>query len=229
MKRVAENVILVAIVSVDHFDLINTFVLNPKSETPFPMKIAILSDIHDNVWTLRATIQAIQNTDLLICCGDLCSPFVVPIMGENYSKPIHLVFGNNDGDLFRITKNANRYAHFHIEGEYFQGILDGKRFALNHYDHIASDLARSGNFDLVCFGHNHRFEIKRFGKSLAINPGTLLGYSPLDSCDVPPTFAIYDSETDEAIGYQLITPKISHTSVTILPYPQKGGNRIQDA
>ncbi len=183
------------------------------------MKIAILSDIHDHVWTLKAALRAVQDTDILICCGDLCSPFIIPIMAENYSRPIHLVFGNNDGDLFRITKNASRYPHVHIEGEYFEGILGGKKFALNHYDNIAGNLARSGNFQVVCFGHNHRFEINRYGNSLAINPGTLLGYSPLDACDVPPTFVIYNSETDLAIGYQLAISRQDPEIVTILPYP----------
>ncbi len=42
------------------------------------MRIAIISDIHDNLWNLAGTVDFIQNSaDVLICCGDLCSPFVI--------------------------------------------------------------------------------------------------------------------------------------------------------
>src|SRR5579883_2882184 len=74
------------------------------------MKIAILSDIHDNVWKLEAALKQMQEAELLICCGDLCSPFIVGLLADGFpQRPLHIVFGNNDADLFRITQNANRY------------------------------------------------------------------------------------------------------------------------
>ena len=169
------------------------------------MKIAILSDIHDNIWTLRAALDAVQEADLLICCGDLCSPFIVPMLAEGFAKPIHLVFGNNDGDLYRITNNARRFSHFFVEGEIYKGELGGKKFAVNHFDGIALEIASSGAYDVVCFGHNHRYQVERIGTTLAINPGTLMGYSPLDKKDVSPTFVVYNSLTDEVSSYQVET------------------------
>ncbi len=167
------------------------------------MKIAILSDIHDNIWSLQAALTAVQDTELLICCGDLCSPFIVPILAEGYPRPIHLSLGNNDGDLFRITKNASSYDHFYIQGEYFETEIDGKKFAVNHYDNIGLEIARQGAFDVVCFGHNHRYQVERFGKTLAINPGALMGYSPLDQQKKPPTFVKYDTSSDSVETYQI--------------------------
>jgi len=35
------------------------------------MRIAILSDIHDNVWKLAAALEAVRHADVLLCCGDL--------------------------------------------------------------------------------------------------------------------------------------------------------------
>src|SRR4051794_4593048 len=66
------------------------------------MLIAILSDIHDNLPKLRAAIDHIQRVDALLCGGDLCSPFIVDELAR-YPGPVHVVFGNNDADLFRIT------------------------------------------------------------------------------------------------------------------------------
>jgi putative phosphoesterase len=182
------------------------------------MKIAILSDIHDNIWTLRSALNAMQDADVLICCGDLCSPFNVPLLAENFPNPIHFVYGNNDGDLFRITKNASRFSRFHIEGELFLTEMDGKKIVANHYDNIAMELTRSGVYDLVFFGHNHRYQVERFGKTLAINPGTLMGYSPLDMKEVPPTFVVYDTLTDQPTGFQVGSSLDYKSNMPVIPY-----------
>ncbi len=105
------------------------------------MRIAVLSDIHDNVWKLAAALEAVGDADALICCGDLCSPFIVHQLGRGFSRPIHVVLGNNDGDLYRITANARQYEHMRIHGELFRGEFDGRRVAVNHYDNIARAIA----------------------------------------------------------------------------------------
>jgi putative phosphoesterase len=170
------------------------------------MKIAILSDIHDHVWKLAAVLQRARGADALICCGDLCSPFIIHQLGQTFLRPIHLVFGNNDADLFRITANARRYEQICIHGELFRGEFDGKRFAANHYDSIAQPLAASGAFDVVCFGHNHRFEITRIGNTWAINPGTVMGAAfAADGSwqEVASSFVIYETATGEANRYDV--------------------------
>ena len=70
--------------------------INPK----IFMKLGIISDIHDKVDILRKALDILQKTDALICCGDLCSPFVIRELGTHYNKEIHLVLGNNDADIF---------------------------------------------------------------------------------------------------------------------------------
>jgi uncharacterized protein len=169
------------------------------------MKIAIVSDIHDNVWTLQAALTRLHSADILICCGDLCSPFILGLMAEGFSGPIHIVEGNNEGDWRRITQQAARYPHAHLHGEFFQEEIDGKRFAVNHYPDIALPLAQSGKYDLVCYGHNHRFAIEQHGGTLTLNPGALLGYDPVSRSDVPATFIVYDTLSNEALGYQVLT------------------------
>lgn len=170
------------------------------------MRIAVLSDIHDNVWKLDAALRAIHDADAMICCGDLCSPFIVHQLGRGFSGPIHIVFGNNDGDLYRITANAQRYPHIHLHGEWFRGEFDGKRVAVNHYDNIARPVANSGDFDLVCFGHNHIFELGYAGHTQIVNPGPIMGaaFAPDASpIDVPSTFVLYDTRTGEAVRFEI--------------------------
>jgi putative phosphoesterase len=165
------------------------------------MRIAILSDIHDNVWKLAAALDGLRSCSALICCGDLCSPFVVHQLARGFEGPIHLVFGNNDGDLFRIASNATKYGHVNLHGELFVGEFDGKRFAVNHYDGIGREIAASGRFDVVCYGHNHIYEVRSFGKTLGINPGPVMG-AAIDAGGswrtVPSTYVVYDTGTGSA-------------------------------
>ena len=164
------------------------------------MKLGILSDIHDHVWNLAAALPALAGCDALLCCGDLCSPFVVHQLGRGFGGPIHVVFGNNDADLFRITANARQYPQLALHGEFFRGEFAGRRVAMNHFDFIAREIAREG-WDLVCFGHNHTFEITRAGGCLLVNPGAVMGavIEPGGGWRaVTPTAAVYDTDTGEA-------------------------------
>lgn len=167
------------------------------------MRVAIISDIHDNLWNLVGTIDFVRSrADVLICCGDLCSPFVIDELAK-FHGDVHIVFGNNDADLYRITAKALKTNNCHLHGELFQATLDGKRFAVNHFDYIARPLAKSGDYDVVCFGHNHEFEISQEGSCLLINPGPIMGakfssgkWEAADS-----SLVIYDTASGEAETY----------------------------
>jgi hypothetical protein len=167
------------------------------------MKIAVLSDIHDNLWNLQAAIATVQDADALICCGDLCSPFVVDELA-NFPREVHVVFGNNDADLFRITAKAAGKPRVKLYGEFFAGEFGGRTFAVNHFDYIARPIAKSGQYEVVCFGHNHEFEIGREGRTLLINPGPIMGAKFSKGWqDVAPTFVVYDSEAHETAAFKI--------------------------
>lgn len=181
------------------------------------MKIAVLSDVHDHVWNLQAALASLEDTEALLYCGDLCSPFVVGLLAEGFqNRPIEIVFGNNDGDLFRITQNAAKHEHVRLHGEVYKNQLGGRDIAMNHFPAIAAEFLGAGSFDLVCFGHDHTFRIERTGRTLAVNPGTLLGYDPVHGRDVPGTFAVYDTDAGEALGYQIAA---DGTAARAVPYP----------
>lgn len=184
------------------------------------MKIAIVSDIHDNVWTLKAALAQFNDATVLLCCGDLCSPFIVGLMAEAFRGAIHIVEGNNEGDWRRISQAAAKFPNVHLHGEFFEDELDGKRVAMNHYPNIALPLAQSGKYDLVCYGHDHHFAMERRGSTLTLNPGTLLGYDPINRQDIPATFMIYDTQLHEAAGYQVltkVTAEISDQDMVLYP------------
>lgn len=168
------------------------------------MRIAILSDIHDNLWKLDVALASLDACDEMICCGDLCSPFVIDELAAGFRRPIHIVFGNNDADLFRITSKLQKYANVRLYGELCEAAFDGKRFAVNHFDYIARPIAQSGRYDVVCFGHNHEFEITRYGATLALNPGSILGAKfSKGRQDTDSTFLVYDTASGKAQGYRV--------------------------
>ncbi len=166
------------------------------------MRIAIVSDIHDNLWNLSAALDSLKDSDLLICCGDLCSPFVIDELAK-FERDVHIVFGNNDADLYRITAKASKKLNCHLHGELFQATFDGKRVAVNHFDYLARPMSKSGDYDAVFFGHNHEFEISRQGSCLLINPGSIMGaqFSTGKWEDTTPTFVVYDTARDEPEGF----------------------------
>ncbi len=168
------------------------------------MRIGVLSDIHDNLWNLAAAIQQLQDADALICCGDLCSPFVIDELAK-FPRDIHIVFGNNDADLFRITKKAATNARICLHGELFTDRFDGQRFAVNHFDYLAKPMAKSGDFDVVCFGHNHELEVSNEGDCLLINPGPIMGakFSSGKWEDVATTYFVYDTNMRQAEAFSI--------------------------
>ncbi len=168
------------------------------------MRIGIIADSHDHVWNLRAALAGLATTDALICCGDLCSPFIIGILAEEYTAgPIHIVFGNNDGDLFRITQNAARFPQVTLHGELFTGEFAGRKVLVNHYPAIVRQ-ALPGDYDLICYGHDHQYASEQHGRTLLLNPGTLHGYEPSSKRDGPVTFAIYDTESRQAAFFAVM-------------------------
>jgi uncharacterized protein len=168
------------------------------------MKIAVLSDVHDHVWNLRRALAALDEAETLVFCGDLCSPFVIPLLADGFAgRPVHVVFGNNDGDLYRIADSAAKTTNVNLHGELFSGELGGLRVAANHYPAIAASLADAGAFDLVCYGHDHRYAVTERSDALLVNPGTLLGYDPGARADVPATFLIVDTQTRAVAAHRI--------------------------
>jgi len=153
------------------------------------MRIAVVSDSHDHIPNLRRAVLCAnqEGAELLIHCGDLISPFMLPCL-ERFNGQAHVIYGNNSGDQHLIAAHCaapeSRILHHGIHGTLVAGSV---RIAIEHYPRWARALARSGDFDLVCYGHTHLFHAERLGDCLLLNPGELLGK------DAVPTFALLDT------------------------------------
>lgn len=156
-------------------------------------KIAILSDSHDNVHSLATALRQVQErrADLLLHCGDLCAPFVLERMAQAFPGPIHVVFGNNDGDGRLLQSIANKHPHVKLHGIYIELEVATRHIAMIHYPEPAQRIAQSGQFDLVCYGHNHLKHSEQIGATWLVNPGEVLGL--LGAA----TWGLYDTETHQ--------------------------------
>jgi hypothetical protein len=152
------------------------------------MKIAILSDSHDNIPNLRAAVDYCNRigVSLLIHCGDLISPFMLDEVA-GFAGAVHLVYGNNVGDQHLISQSCGtRYPSISHHGVLGAVEAGGLRVAFTHYPELARGLLARGAFDVVCCGHNHRYLVESCDESLFINPGELLGK------DAQPSFSVLD-------------------------------------
>jgi hypothetical protein len=156
-------------------------------------KIAVLSDSHDNIPHLITALEQVRQSgaDLLLHCGDLCSPFMMKHLGDGFTGgDIHIVMGNNDGDGRMLEHIASGFDHVHLNGVYHEGDHHGRKFGMIHYPEPARRIAQSGQFDLVCYGHNHLKAIEEIGGAFLVNPGEVFGLH-----EGAPSWVLYDCES----------------------------------
>lgn len=132
----------------------------------------------------------------MLHCGDLVAPSTLHAI-LRFELPIHLIHGNNAGDLFYLYRFAQERPHLiHYYGQDATIGIAQRRIFVVHYPHYARAMALTGDYDLVCNGHEHRAAIEsirniRGTQTLRIDPGTVAGVS------APATYALGDLETLE--------------------------------
>lgn len=157
------------------------------------MKIGIISDSHDHGDNIKKAIKIFQDqkTDFVIHLGDYVS-------GQTFKmfKGIKMIglFGNNDGDRYRIIKFSNEI-DVEVKGDFYEFEEDGLKFVAYHGTEpgITEALIYCGKYDVVLTGHTHISGTKKVGKTLAINPGTANGFGDRA------TVAIFDTK-NKAVG-----------------------------
>lgn len=172
------------------------------------MKVCILSDSHDHRELLMQAGQEAQaaGAQAILHCGDIVAPSSLRTL-RRYNLPVHAVEGNNAGDthsLCQLAAETDGQIVFH--GRDAQLTLGGRKIFLVHYPHYAYGMACTGDWDLVCCGHEHRFSIQRVrnlrgGETVLLNPGTVAGIG------APPTYVLADLENMEFAVRQLAEPR----------------------
>lgn len=162
------------------------------------MKICILSDSHDNRYLLAAAVRdaMTRGAETVLHCGDVVAPTTLRILNP-LGLPVHVIHGNNTGDLYsmaQLSHDADSVVQYH--GQDVGLTLEKRRIFLVHYPHYAQAIATTGDWNLVCCGHDHRPSIDNVtnikgSTTILINPGTVGGVG------APPTYVMGNLRTME--------------------------------
>ena len=152
------------------------------------MKLAVFSDIHDNMTRFSEAAEIIKNEkiEIGICCGDVTSKETLSEIAKIF-KTLYLALGNADYklsyDIKGIPKNVKAFEKIGA----FE--LEGKKVAVVHNDRQAENITASGIYDIVFYGHTHTPWEKKAGKTIMLCPGEVAGHYG------PASFCIYDIST----------------------------------
>ena len=140
------------------------------------MKIAVISDIHDNIGNLEKSLALIKKAGCegIIFCGDMCTLFSAEKL-DGAGIKTYAVLGNAEADTWGSSASLKNFIMFPPEQEFGELELAGKKIALSHYPKIAKDLYSSNYYDAVFFGHTHRVFLKKERGRILANPGSVCG------------------------------------------------------
>lgn len=137
------------------------------------MIIGIIADTHDHMEKIKKALKIFKDRGVstILHAGDFVSPFTWRAF-KDFDGEIYGVFGNNDGDRVLLKKMYGD----RIQKQIRKIEIDGKKIALMHEPQMIEELALSGNFDLIVYGHMHEVDIRTIGNTLIINPGEACGW-----------------------------------------------------
>ncbi|NOZ25248.1 MAG: metallophosphoesterase [Nitrospirae bacterium] len=132
------------------------------------MLVGLISDTHDNVDRIAEAVSVFneKGVSLVIHAGDFTSPFSLKPFGDLKADFVG-IYGNNDGDKLLLRDRSK--GRIHRQPHKFT--FADKRIIVMHEPDLVDDLAASGHFDLIVYGHTHRAEVQRIDDTLVVNPG----------------------------------------------------------
>jgi putative phosphoesterase len=161
------------------------------------MKIAIISDTHDNVANLKKVVSFIkkEKIKILIHCGDIFKPETLKEGLKGYQGKVYIIFSKADASFSKIPEDSfENFPRMKVYESFGEMKKDGKKIAFCHFPEIAEKLAKSQSgkrYHLIFYGHTHKPWIKTIGKTKLVNPGNVAGLF------YKATFAIYDTKKDK--------------------------------
>lgn len=161
------------------------------------LRLAVLSDIHDRSQNLAHILARLDpaTIDALICCGDLGAPSIIHQLAL-FGAPLHICLGNCDQTQAASLLRMGHLRHAGIcQGSGSRNLRPAGQAAFVHYPETAKELALSGLYKAVFYGHTHRARVEHLEltdgqRVLLANPGDIQGRYD------EPRALLWDSESD---------------------------------
>lgn len=153
------------------------------------MKLAVISDIHDNLVNLSKCLKWCKGgkIEYLICCGDITNSETLNFLGKKFSGPIYLAQGNIE---IYDAEEVKKYKNIAYLGKSGKISVNGKMVGVCHEPYQVDKLLAEDNFDIIFYGHTHQPWISERNGVKLVNVGTLGGVFQ------KATFAAWDAEGD---------------------------------
>jgi uncharacterized protein len=143
------------------------------------MKIAVMSDSHGRYHTVEKALKVLQErkVNFVIHCGDIDDADTVWLF-QGFT--VHFVYGNCDHTQMVSLQQAIHGIGETLHRPFGQVEVEGKKIAFVHGDDadLLEELETSGEFDFLFYGHTHKAEEHRTGRTRVINPGALHRANP---------------------------------------------------
>ena len=160
------------------------------------MKIAIISDVHGNFHNLILFLKQIKHHKIekIIFLGDFVNNGIAKILAKS-EVPVIAIWGNNDGDKVAITKTSlNEGSNLTIGFDTYDFLeIDNRKIFITHYTLLAKPMAKSGDFDAVFYGHDHKKNLDKINNCIIVNPGEISAHKTGIA-----SFAIYNTKNNTA-------------------------------
>ncbi len=154
------------------------------------MKIAIISDIHDNLMNLKKFLSLCQTQriEVIICCGDIANSETLKYLANNFSGNIYLIKGN--AEIYQ-EEEIDKYKNIKYFGKYGRFELADKTIGFCHEPDFIDNIMSLGDCDVIFHGHTHKPWTEEKKGVKIYNPGTLGGVFQ------KATFAVWETNEKE--------------------------------
>jgi putative phosphoesterase len=155
------------------------------------MKLAIISDTHDNLATLDKFLAYVKQnpTQAIVHCGDIASGETLKHLAEGFDRHIWAVLGNMDYEE-SVQNEAKALADkVTLFKSFGHAVFDDLKIGFCHSPEAAKSRCQNQEFDYVFYGHTHKPWVEKINGCTLANPGTLAGMF------YQATFAVLDTET----------------------------------
>lgn len=153
-------------------------------------KLAVISDVHDNLANLAKVLNYIKNNkiDFLICTGDLQSLEAWSELNK-LSIPVFAAKGNTDDAL-----DVSQFSNIQVWQNFGEIELNGKKILFSHYPEVIKKILnqKPSYYHLALNGHSHQPWEEIFQGTKILNPGNVANVR------YNPTFAIIDLDNLKA-------------------------------
>jgi len=154
------------------------------------MKLAIISDTHDNLENLKKFLKWVKENkpEIIIHCGDVTSLTTLKELLKIFKGKLYLVLGNAELDIENLKNLQKKYPNLVIFEKIGELTFNKLKIAFLHFPSIARKVAYTNKYHFIFYGHTHKPWAEKINETYLINPGNLKG-EPYQ-----PTFCVLDLE-----------------------------------